>query len=165
MVLLVVLVPPLFRKKRSSRRELHSGSKRSFDQSPVKFVVLLSMLGIGFMLAEISLIQRFVLFLGQPVLSLAVLLFSLLVGAGIGSMCSGRLNPDKIIKGIAITASVGIPPKFPPILPSKSPIRSKGKSISQFHLTSYSINIVFALSIMLFHRDSIANSEYWIKPK
>ncbi len=69
--------------------------------------MLFLMLGAGFMLAEISLIQRMVLFMGQPVLSLAVLLFSLLVGAGIGSIYSGRFASDKIIKVIAV-ASISI---------------------------------------------------------
>ena len=62
------------------------------------------MLGTGFMLIEISLIQKFILYLGQPVLSMAILLFSLLVGAGIGSLYSGRLTSEKIIKGIAIAS-------------------------------------------------------------
>jgi hypothetical protein len=62
------------------------------------------MLGIGFMLVEISLMQRFVLFLGQPVLSMAALLFSLLVGAGIGSLYSGRLASERITQGIALAS-------------------------------------------------------------
>lgn len=104
MILLVVLVPPLYWKKRSSQRETHSRGKRTFSKYPFRFVVLFLMLGVGFMLAEISLIQRLVLFLGQPVLSLAVLLFSLLVGAGIGSIYSGRLPTERIIKGIAVVS-------------------------------------------------------------
>jgi len=104
MILLVVLVPSLYWKKRSSQRETHSRDKRTFSKYPFRFVVLFLMLGAGFMLAEISLIQRLVLFLGQPVLSLAVLLFSLLVGAGIGSLYSGRFTSDKIIKVIAIVS-------------------------------------------------------------
>ena len=104
MMLLVVLVPPSYWKWRSSRRETHPRRKRDFNQSPLRFVVLFSMLGIGFMLFEISLIQRFVLFLGQPVLSMAVLLFSLLIGAGMGSLYSGRLASERIIKGIAIAS-------------------------------------------------------------
>jgi hypothetical protein len=51
------------------------------------------------MMVEISLIQRFVLFLGQPVLSLAVLLSSLLGGAGVGSIGSGYVGENKTIKG------------------------------------------------------------------
>jgi len=104
-MLLVVLVPLLFWKKRAFQIEVRSESKRGFNQNLLRSVGLFSMLGIGFMLVEISLIQRFVLFLGQPVLSMAVLLFSLLVGAGVGSMWSGRLAADKIIKGIAIAAA------------------------------------------------------------
>ncbi len=103
-VLLVVLVPLLYWKKRTFQTEARSESERGFNQKLLQSVVLFSMLGIGFMLVEISLIQRFVLFLGQPVLSLAVLLFSLLVGAGVGSMYSGRLASDKLIKGIAIAS-------------------------------------------------------------
>jgi spermidine synthase len=42
-------------------------------------------LGLGFILIEISFIQRFVLFLGYPTYALTVVLFSLLVFTGIGS--------------------------------------------------------------------------------
>ncbi len=107
MILLVILGPLLYWKKRSSQRETYSKSERGFNKNPLKFVVLFLMLGVGFMLAEISLMQRLVLFLGQPVLSLAVLLFSLLLGAGIGSIYSGRFASEKIIKVIAM-ASISI---------------------------------------------------------
>ena len=102
LMLLVVSVPPLYWRKRTSQKEARSKRKKSYVQKPLRSVVLFSMLGIGFMLVDISLIQRFVLFLGQPVLSLVVLLFSLLVGAGIGSICSGRLASERIVRGIAI---------------------------------------------------------------
>ncbi len=104
MVVLVILVPLLFWRKRLLPTKTRSESKKRHNQNLIRSVVLFSMLGVGFMLVEISLIQRFVLFLGQPVLSMAVLLFSLLVGAGIGSMGSGRLAPDKIIKGLTIAS-------------------------------------------------------------
>jgi hypothetical protein len=45
-------------------------------------------IGLGFMLFEISLIQRFVLFLGYPTYSLSVTLFSLLIFLGLGSYVS-----------------------------------------------------------------------------
>jgi len=48
-------------------------------------------LGFGFMFVEISLIQKFVLFLGHPVYSVSLVIFSLLVSAGIGSRLSARL--------------------------------------------------------------------------
>ena len=51
-------------------------------------------LGAGFMLLEVALLQRFVLLLGHPVYSLTVTLFSLLLGTGIGSLLSRRVDPD-----------------------------------------------------------------------
>ena len=107
MLLLVLLGPPLYWKRRTSRGKASPGNRKGFRQSPLHSIVLFSMLGVGFMLVEISLIQRFVLFLGQPVLSLAVLLFSLLIGAGAGSLYSGRLAAGRLIHGIA-TASLSI---------------------------------------------------------
>lgn len=53
-------------------------------------VVYFSLLGIGFMLVEISLIQKLILYLGYPVLSLSVILFALLLGGGLGSLYSQR---------------------------------------------------------------------------
>ncbi|MFQ5491064.1 MAG: hypothetical protein ACE5GE_10110 [Phycisphaerae bacterium] len=49
-------------------------------------------LGVGFMLVEIPLIQRFTFFLGHPVFALSVVLFSLLVFAGIGSLLTSRMQ-------------------------------------------------------------------------
>ena len=42
----------------------------------------------GFLLLEIALIQRFVLFLGFPTYALSVVLFALLAFTGIGSLIS-----------------------------------------------------------------------------
>lgn len=66
--------------------------KRGNHKNPVAFSLLFLFMGIGFMLVEISLIQRFILFLGQPVLSLALLLFSILLGTGCGSLTSSRVQ-------------------------------------------------------------------------
>jgi spermidine synthase len=48
-------------------------------------------LGFGFMMIEIPLLQRLVLFLGHPAYSLAVGLFSLLLFCGLGSLASERV--------------------------------------------------------------------------
>jgi hypothetical protein len=53
------------------------------------------LIGLGFMLLEISMLQTMGLFLGHPSLSLAVVLFSLILSAGIGSLLSGRLPLDR----------------------------------------------------------------------
>ena len=50
-----------------------------------------SLIGAGFMLVEIALLQRFSIFLGHPVYSLGVLLFSMILFTGIGSFISEYL--------------------------------------------------------------------------
>jgi len=77
-----LLIKPRFKPPR--KRVLYS---RDF-----LFRYLFFSIGAGFMLIEIPLIQKFTLFLGQPIYSLSTLLFSLLVGAGIGSYLSGRIR-------------------------------------------------------------------------
>jgi hypothetical protein len=48
------------------------------------------MIGAGFMLAEIGLLQRLGIFLGHPVYGLSVVLFGLIISTGIGSLVSER---------------------------------------------------------------------------
>ena len=48
-------------------------------------------IGLGFMLVEISQVQRLAIFLGHPVYSLSVVLFSLLLSSGIGSLATARV--------------------------------------------------------------------------
>jgi hypothetical protein len=50
-------------------------------------------IGFGFMLVEISQVQRLTIFLGHPVYSLSVVLFSLLLSSGAGSLSTSRLTP------------------------------------------------------------------------
>ncbi len=52
-------------------------------------------LGVGFLLVEIVLIQRFILFLGHPVYAISVILFSLLFFGGLGSYLSGRCGVQR----------------------------------------------------------------------
>ncbi|HEY6006883.1 MAG TPA: hypothetical protein VIU40_01065, partial [Geobacteraceae bacterium] len=63
-------------------------------------------LGIGYMLMEIVLIHRFVLYLGPPVLAVAVVIAALLVFSGAGSLCSERLavTPATPRRAAALTA-------------------------------------------------------------
>lgn len=65
------------------------------------------LIGLGFMFIEISLLQTMGLFLGHPALSLAVVLFSLILSAGVGSLLSGWLPLDgrnRIALWVALTA-------------------------------------------------------------
>jgi spermidine synthase len=51
-----------------------------------------SLIGMGFMLAEIALLQYFSVYLGHPTYSLSVCLFSLILATGLGSLASDRVT-------------------------------------------------------------------------
>jgi hypothetical protein len=57
-----------------------------------RYLTYFAALGLGFILAEIALLQRFVLFLGQPIYSFAIILGSLLIFTGVGSALAGRIT-------------------------------------------------------------------------
>jgi spermidine synthase len=67
-----------------------------------------ALIGIGFMMAEIGLLQRISVFLGHPVYALSVVLFSLILSTGIGSLVSERapLDSSGRIVGWAVLTSL-----------------------------------------------------------
>ena len=54
--------------------------------------VYFSAIGMGYMFLEISLMQRMIPFLGEPVYAISAVLFSLLISTGLGSYLSGRFR-------------------------------------------------------------------------
>ena len=56
------------------------------------YLLYFAAIGLGFMLIEISQLQRLTIFLGHPAYSLSVVLFSLLVSSGLGSLSTGRAD-------------------------------------------------------------------------
>jgi hypothetical protein len=75
-------------------------------------LIYFTLIGLGFLLVEIPLAQHFILFLGQPVYGLTVVLFSLLFFSGLGSLTSGRL-PYRV----ALAALVLVVLAYPVLLP------------------------------------------------
>jgi len=71
-------------------------------------IVYFSLLGVAFILVEIPLIQKFVLFLEQPIYSYSVILTSLLLFAGLGSAASAKFDCTKksvfVILGFSLLA-------------------------------------------------------------
>ena len=64
--------------------------------------VYFGLIGIGFMMVEIALLQRMSVFLGHPTYALSVVLFSLILWTGFGSLTSERVRlagPGKLIAG------------------------------------------------------------------
>ena len=98
---------------------LLSGNELRGSGWPV-WLTYFGMLGAGFMLIEVALLQRFVLLLGHPVYSLTVTLFSVLLGTGIGSLVSRRITDARLrrtiqfvllgVVGVAILATSALPP-------------------------------------------------------
>jgi len=64
------------------------------DASPPPLATLsyFWLIGLGFLLVEITLIQRLVLFLGYPTYALSVVLFALLIFSGVGSSLTSSLS-------------------------------------------------------------------------
>src|SRR5512146_1322416 len=69
---------------------LHAPAK---GESPWRLLYFIA-IGLGYLLVEITLIQRFVLFLGHPVYALTVVVFLMLLSSGIGSLVSRRWVPN-----------------------------------------------------------------------
>ena len=91
---LFVLGPPLVRARRQGGAIPDGGSALYF-----------AMLGAGFMLVELALVQRLHVVLGHPTYALVVVLASLLVCTGIGSAVSSRLLCTRGATSLAALAS------------------------------------------------------------
>jgi hypothetical protein len=101
LVLLFVILPLVFADRGQAR-----------PQGWLAWLAYFGALGAGFMLIEVSVLQRFVLLLGHPVYSLTVTLFSLLLGTGLGAAWSRRLNAATLRRsgaiGIGIIAAIAL---------------------------------------------------------
>jgi hypothetical protein len=78
---IATIIFPLRRAARECQRSLAVAGSLYF-----------SLIGMGFMLAEISLLQFFSIYLGHPIYSLGVCLFSMILASGLGSLTSDRLK-------------------------------------------------------------------------
>jgi len=74
------------------------------DRPPRSSLIYFVGIGLGFLTLEVTLIQRFVLFLGFPTYALSVVLFALLIFTGLGSSLSARWRDPR--RGILISLSV-----------------------------------------------------------
>ncbi len=66
------------------------------------------LLGLGFLFVEIPLVQQYILLVGRPTTSLAVVLFTLLIASGLGSLSSRRV-PWRA-GAIALTVAIALYP-------------------------------------------------------
>ncbi len=109
-------------------RELARGSHGKFS-----YLIYFACLGAGFIIVEVAMIQKFILFLGHPVYALAVVLFSLLTFSAVGSYLSGRFREDRrsrkltkllvAIVAVTLVYIMALPPIFYGLVHLALPLR------------------------------------------
>jgi MFS family permease len=67
------------------------GSRLPSDKRVLRFLWYFIFLGAGYILIQVALVQKFVLFLGHPTYALTVIIFSMLISSGLGSYFSRRI--------------------------------------------------------------------------
>jgi hypothetical protein len=78
----------------------------------IRFLWYFLCLGAGYILIQVALIQKFVLFLGHPTYALTVIIFSMLLASGLGSFWSRRAGEggdrklERILLGIFLLVSL-----------------------------------------------------------
>jgi spermidine synthase len=93
---LILVLPPLVLGTRLPRQRGVPG-----------FLLYFLFIGAGYILIEVGLIQKFVLFLGHPTYALTVVIFSMLVSSGLGSAYSRRAlgrDEGRLIKALGCAA-------------------------------------------------------------
>ena len=88
LTLAFVIVPLALRSRLSSVKEV------------APWFLAFAGIGAGFMLVEISQMERLVIFLGHPVYALSVVLFTLLLSSGLGSFATQRLDNEDLERAV-----------------------------------------------------------------
>jgi hypothetical protein len=78
--LIILALPPLLLRDQLTR-----------TRGDLRALSFFLFIGAGYILIQVALIQRFVLFLGHPTYALTVIIFSMLLSGGLGSFASKRL--------------------------------------------------------------------------
>jgi hypothetical protein len=81
---------------------------RTTERPTVASLLYFGAIGLGFLMLETALIQRFVLFLGFPTYALSIVLFALLLFTGIGSMISARIPATRRAVCTVLAATVAV---------------------------------------------------------
>jgi hypothetical protein len=94
--ILILVLPPVLLGARLPRQPGVRG-----------YLLFFLFIGAGYILIEVGLIQKFVLFLGHPTYALTVVIFSMLVSSGLGSAFSDRIlgaSESRLIKALGCVA-------------------------------------------------------------
>lgn len=155
--LLLVLVTVLFFTFYCFRLPiLYTKDKTVLKGSLPLFVYFFS-IGIGFMLIELSQVQRFSITLGHPIYALAVVLFTLFLATGLGSVSFGKLcslaknNLQYLLIAVLIvTAIFGLatPALVHALAPESTPVRV-GASIASLFPVGFVLGLGFPAGMRL----------------
>jgi spermidine synthase len=131
-------------------------------------VIFFCAIGMGFMLIEISQMQRLMVFLGHPVYGLGVVLFTLLLSSGIGSMTvsSGNSSRDAIIWRVAgLLAAIVLVGALTPVVTHATRTAPTGARIllSVLLLTppGFFMGMMFPLGLGVWRRHSELLPFFW----
>jgi hypothetical protein len=84
------------------------GTRLPHEKSVQVFLLYFLLIGAGYILVEVALIQKFVLFLGHPTYALWVVIFSMLLSSGIGSYFSRKIVGDADSRLVMVLAGVAL---------------------------------------------------------
>jgi hypothetical protein len=88
------------------------GSRLPRDKGVLRFLWYFIFIGAGYILIQVALVQKFVLFLGHPTYALTVIIFSMLTSSGLGSFFSERIAPgndkrlSRVLAGVAVLVAL-----------------------------------------------------------
>jgi hypothetical protein len=82
------------------------GTRLPREKSVQVFLLYFLLIGAGYILVEVALIQKFVLFLGHPTYALWVVIFSMLLSSGLGSFYSQKIIGGEDSRLILVLAGV-----------------------------------------------------------
>lgn len=164
--LLSVIIP--FMKIKSKLKK--NRKKKEKEKVSLPLLVFIC-IGIGFMILEISLFQKFILYLGSPTIALSVLLGSLLVGMGVGSFFGGKIYSQDVIKrlknisGLIVIAGVLLFVIHPLILNELLAYGLVIRAIVCFALLSpfgFLLGILFPTGIQLLKQNNLEKYIPWM---
>jgi hypothetical protein len=93
-VAFILILLPLLISKRKKR------DMRLKHRATLNVFIYFGLIGMAFMFVEITMIQKFILYLGQPLYSFSVVLFSLLISSGLGSLFSKKILGTNIVRNL-----------------------------------------------------------------
>jgi len=161
-LVILFMYGPLFILKRQDLKTIGTGRRL--------WLLYFACLGLGYILVELVMVQRFILFLGHPTYAVTVVIFTMLSFSGIGSLVSGRLPiesmPQRLPQVLALVVAVLLATLLilPPVTLSFFHASLPARILVALALVApagFFMGMPFALAVRLVGRDS-ASAVPWM---